>query len=303
MQSKRLYQTILPAAAALLMLGVTSTAHAALERVGPTSNDPRIGGFPAWYQDTSGLALEFCDPLTASEVDGGWCLLLPGDVTIPEQFPTNFFDEHFYYAVDASLTPATGGKALIRMAVESAFGAAVAPGEQITFSRIRVKLDPVPVSGTYHVIHPYGEEFIDAAAGDRIFFTDDVGIGAAGDFSGALNSRLGPFLVPSATPGGAEMPALTAANPTPDTDPAHFGGAFAATPYPGTGKAYLADPARLGPVTGSPLDPYIDSAGVSHNHNIFRIEGPAGSALGGFNADGTTIDFIETTDFTLQGRL
>jgi hypothetical protein len=300
---KRFHNAILSASAAVLMLGVTFPAHAALERVGPTSNDPRIGGFPAWYQDTTGLALEFCDPLTASEVDGGWCLLLPGDVTIPEAFPTNFFDEHFYYAGDAALVPATGGKALLRVALESAFTTAVRQGDQITFTRIRVRLDPVPLSGTYRFVHPYGEELIDAAAGDRIFFTDDIGIAAApGDFTAALNGRVGPFLVASATPGGAEMPALTAANPTPDTDPGHFGGAFAPTPYPGTGKAYLADPARLGPITGSSLPPFIDSTGALRDHNIFRIEGPAGSAIGGVNANGTTIDFIETTDFTLMGR-
>src|SRR4029077_15194325 len=109
---------------------------------------------------------------------------------------------------------------------------------------------PVPATGTYRFIHPYGEEVIDGVAGDRIFFSDDIGV-ARGDFSGALSSRMGPWLLPSATPGGAGMPALTAANPTPDTDPVHFGGVFTPTAYPGTGAAYIADPARIGPVTGS----------------------------------------------------
>ncbi|HZX93130.1 MAG TPA: cadherin-like domain-containing protein, partial [Myxococcales bacterium] len=116
-------------------------------------------------------------------------------------------------------------------------------------------------------------------------------------------SRMGPFLLPSQTPGGLEIAPVTAANPTPDTNPANFGGAFLATPYPFTGKAYIADPARSGPVTGSPLPQFTDSTGALRNHNIFRIEGPAGSALGGVNANGTTIDFIETTDFSLIGRL
>ena len=164
------------------------SAHAVLERVGPISTAPSIGGFPVWYQDTSGLALEFCDPQNASEVSGGWCLLLPGDVPItPEVFPTRFFDEHFYFAANASATTATGGKALLTLAEESAF--AVGParaGDQITFARIRVVLNPVPVSGTYRIIHPYGEELIDAVAGGRIFLTEDVGIGAPGDFSLSL---------------------------------------------------------------------------------------------------------------------
>jgi hypothetical protein len=304
MQS-RFHKSVLPALAALITAAVASPAYAVLERVGPTDNGPRGGGFPAWYQDTSGLGLEFCGPASQSELDGGWCLILPGDTVFPEVFPTSFFDEHFFFAGDAALTPVSGGKAILRVAVEAAFTSDVVQGGQITFSRIRVKLTDIPVTGTYRFIHPYGEESIDAEAGSPrgIFFTDDVGIGAAGDFSGALNSRLGPFLMASATPGGPELPAVTAANPTPDTDPAHFGGAFAPTPYPGTGAAYLADPARVGPVTGSSLPDFTDSTGALRNHNIFRIEGPPGSALGGFNADGTSIDFIETTDFTLAGRV
>ena len=178
----------------------------------------------------------------------------------------------------------------------------IVAGDQITFSRIRVVLNPVPVSGNYRFIHPYGEELLEGVAGDRIFFSDDVGV-AAGNFTGALRSRMGPFLLPSATPGGAEMPPLTAANPTPDTDPAHFGGVFTPTDYPNTGAAYIADPARIGPVTGSSLPDFIDSTGASRNHNIFRIEGPPGAGLGVDPLTGAIVDYAETTDFDLSGRL
>ena len=281
------------------------SAHAVLERVGPVSAAPSGGGYPAWYQDTTGIAVEFCSPQNQSELDGGWCLLLAGDVpATPEVFPTNFFDEHFYFAATAIMAHQTGAHSLLVLAEEGAFAVGpVVPGDQITFSRIRVKLDPVPVTGAYRFIHPYGEEIIQGEAGGRIFFTDDVGIGNPGDFSGALRSRMGPFLLPSATPGGAEMPPLTAANPTPDTDPAHFGGAFAPTPYPGTGAAYIADPSRIGPVTGSSLPNFIDSTGTSRNHNVFRIEGPPGSGLGIDPATGAIVDWAETTDFSLMGRL
>jgi len=285
---------------ALFMLSITFPAHAALQRVGPVSNAPTIGGYPTWYQDTTGLTLEFCDPLTQSEVDGGWCLLLPGDVTIPESFPTNFFDEHFYFAADSNLNPAQGGKAKLVIALEGAFATGPAtPGQQQTFARIRVLLSPVPVSGSYRFIHPYGEYTLDGVAGDRIFFTEDIGVACAlGDFTCALQGGIGPFLAPAVTPGGAEIPAVTAGNTTPDTDPAHFGGLFLPTPYPQTGKAYLADPARNGPVTGSPLARFTDSSGALRDHNIFRIEGPAGSNIGG-----PGIDFLETTDFALMGRV
>ncbi|MFL5248276.1 MAG: hypothetical protein ACJ79V_10680, partial [Myxococcales bacterium] len=231
---------ILGLSAAVLMLGLAFPAHAELERVGPTSNDPKVGGFPAWYQDKTGVAIEFCAPINQAEADSGHCNLVAGDAIAPEAFPTNFFDEHFYFAADASMTPATGGRALLVLAVESAFSAGVQDGAQIMFSRIRVRLEPLPATGTYRFIHPYGEEVIEGVAGDRIFSTDDVGIGAVGDFNGALTSRLGPFLLPSNTPGGAELPASTG-------------------PIPG--KLYIADPGRSGPVTGSTLPNFIDSTG------------------------------------------
>src|SRR4051812_21295789 len=286
----------------LLTLSITFPAHAALQRVGPVSNAPSIGGFPTWYQDKTGLALEFCDMLNQSELTGGWCLLLPPDVTtVPETFPTNFFDEHFYFAADAALDSTQGTRVKLTMSVESAFATGpVIAGDQQTFTRIRIEWPkPIPVTGTYRFIHPYGEERIDAVAGDRIFFTDDVGLACPkGDYSCLLVSRMGPFLLPSQTPGGLEIPPVTAANPTPDTNPANFGGAFLATPYPLTGKAYIADPARSGPVTGSPLPQFTDSTGALRNHNIFRIEGPAGSNIGG-----PGVDFLETFNFALQGRV
>lgn len=297
----------LKASVVAVMLATASlSAHAVLERVGPTSITPSVGGFPAWYQDTSGLALEFCGPLNQAEVDGGWCLLLPGDVpVVPEVFPTAYFDEHFWFAAGAAASPASGGRALLTLAVEAAFAVdAPRPGDQVAFSRIRVVLNPVPVTGTYRVIHPYGEELIQAEAGGKIFYTEDIGINCApGQFDCATQSRLGPFLLPSAAPGGAEMPPLTAENPTPDTNPTHFGGDFVPTPYPNTGRAYIADPGRIGPVTGSPLPDFTDSTGALRNHNVFRIEGPAGSGLGVDPLTGATVDYVETSDFSLMGRV
>src|SRR3954462_8537066 len=53
------HKSVLPALAALITAAGATPPHAARERVGPTDNGPRGGGFPAWYQDTSGLGLEF----------------------------------------------------------------------------------------------------------------------------------------------------------------------------------------------------------------------------------------------------
>lgn len=274
-------------ALAIALIAAAGPASAVLERVGPSDPAPNIGGFPAWYQDTTGLALEFCDPKNQAELDGGWCLLLPGDVgALPESFPGNFFDEHFWFAAGAGMTPASGGKALLTLAVEAAFAADVVPGGQVAFSRIRVVLNPVPMTGTYRIIHPYGEEVVHAVAGARIFITDDVGINCPpGQFDCATQSRLGPFLLPSNVPGGAEL--MPVAGPV-------------------AGKLYIADPNRLGPVTGSPLAPFKpfgNPAAVPRDHNIFRIEGPAGSRLGTDPATGVPVDYIETTDFSLMGRV
>jgi hypothetical protein len=273
-------------AALLVLLAVAlPAAHAGLARVGPISP---ANGYPAWYQDKTGVTVDFCSPLNASELAGGWCLLLTGDTTAPEVFPTSFFDEHFYWSAGANASVGTT-KALLVMALEGAFGGGpVLAGDQMVFARLRIVVNPVPASGDYTVYTPFGKfDFPGLIAGGRLFFTEDIGL-VPGDFTQALNGRIGPFLLPSAVPGGAEMPPLTAANPTPDTDPAHFGGAFAPTTYPGTGKSYIADPARIGPITGSPLPDFV-TAGGARNPNIFRVEGP------GFVA--------ETTDFALSGRL
>lgn len=262
------------AVAMLLAFGVGS-ASAELMRVGPTS---QVHGYPQWYQDKTGLALEFCSLTNQAELDGGHCLLLPGDTTVPEVFPSTFADEHFFWAADANMATANGGRALLVLGLEAAFAADVQPGGQIMFSRIRVRLDDVPATGTYRFVHPYGEEVIEAAAGDRIFFTDDTGINCPpGQFDCALQSRLGPFLLPSVEPGGAELPPVIG---------------------PAPGKLYIADPGRSGPVTGSTLPPFVDAQGQTRNHNIFRVEGPAGSNLGG-----PGIDYVETTNFTLMGRV
>src|SRR4051812_11776316 len=81
-----------------------------LQRVGPVANGPGGNGYPTWYQDKTGLTLDFCSPTSDAELTGGWCVLLPGDLTTtPESFPNNFFDEHFYFLANANGTTPNGG--------------------------------------------------------------------------------------------------------------------------------------------------------------------------------------------------
>jgi hypothetical protein len=295
-----------------------SPAYAVLERMGPIDKSPTVGGFPSWFQDKTGVTLEFCAPSTQAELDGGWCLLLTGDTTVPENFPTTFFDEHFYFAADnVLLEPNSGFRARLVIAQEAAFNTVpIADGQQSVFQRHRIFLTRLPLNGDYRVITPYQDvTYFNQVAGDRIFETNDIGI-ACSDFLCSLDGPNGPWLLPSATAGGAEVPPmpdlLTAA---PGTDP-FFDSAVAQgaapTGDPGTGKKYIADPARVGPITGSQLAPITvydidnqnpaNTKGVarSQDHNTFRVEVRASQADG----NGDLLMVLDgATNFTLQGRL
>ncbi len=236
---------------AVFMLLATD-ALAILKDFGPT--DP-ANGYPVWYRDLStnvsangqdfpqGLPLELCDSMTQNG-NGYLCNLLPEDPAPPaspgydpaqpRDFATNFPHESFYFLADAAI--AGGGdfaNAGLGLALEAAFGGDVAPGNQITFARVRIRID-INTPGNYRITHPYGVlNFPNVPAGGRaINFTEDIGIGNPGDFSGALAGAIGPFL-------------------TWDTDfPIVIGE-----------DVFIGDPAVAHTVTGSPF-----------GTNVFRIE-------------------------------
>lgn len=256
---------------AVALAFVAGGVNAELARLGPVDTAAGGNGFPKWYQDKTGLALDFCAPKTQADLDNGMCLILPADVpggTVPEVFPTKYSDEHFYWAADAKLDTRGPGaiaeSATLVLALEAAFAnGGPVPGDQQVFGRIRVKITSVPNAGTYTITHPYGVEvFPDMQAGDKLFFTDDVGITCPkGSFDCALATRVGPFVVPADVPGGTPKPRLV-------------------TP---TGT-WLSDAALPEYVTGSP-----------YGTNIFRIEGPG--------IGGPGIDVLETNLFTVMGKV
>ena len=195
-------------------------------QVGPVSSE---NGFPVWYRDSStpSVRLDACldaqDPL---------CGFLPGDLpddAQPISFPDNFPEEFFYQRANASTTMPNGGKVLADLALEGAFGGGpVLDGDQMVFSRVRIKITNVPAGTTYTVTHPYGVERVTASDKNLIFVTDDVGL-TPGDFTGALKGRHSPFLRwPTGAPAG-----------------------------------YLGDPAIEHTITGSP---YLDAAGQPQNY-------------------------------------
>ncbi len=188
-------------AAALLLAAAVPSAQAALNAVDPGPYVAANGFFPAWYQDTNAVTLDLCLS-TAAGPNGPMCVLLPNpgifDDTLPIVFPTNFPDESFWFTGDASI--AAGNVTLDYIsALEAAFGGGVpAANDQIAFARIRIRAD-LPANapaGAYTVTHPYGVEVFNVTAGGTraINLTRDIGIGAPGDFTGALAGDIGPFL-------------------------------------------------------------------------------------------------------------
>lgn len=189
-------------------------------------------GFPLWFGDEKGLRLQLC--LDAN----GLCLSPLPDPTQPPSVTdtaTNFPEETFWWAAEADIVSASGGKIQLVLALEAAFTTdAPTVGEQIAFGRVRVRLGKVRPGATYRITHPYGVDSVIADGDGQARFTEDIGpLGSPADFSQVLRSRIGPFLT---------------------WDPA-------VAPAPPAG--YIGDPNLPHRVTGSPFAT-----------NFFRVEGP-----------------------------
>jgi len=94
-----------------------------LASAGPT--DP-ANGFPTFYQDKTGRALEACldatDPLDSCGLIGAGAV---PDPTQPIVFPTNFPQEFFYWTANARIKPLAGNKSFradLTVGLEGAFG-------------------------------------------------------------------------------------------------------------------------------------------------------------------------------------
>ncbi len=251
------------AAGAAIMPGTNGPGLAA---VGPVS---ATDGFPVWYKDKTGLRLENCvaaaDPLCPARGP-------LEDESAPLSFPGNYPDEGFYLLADANMTTANGGNARAVVALEQAFSSGpVVDGDQVTFARIRYKITNAKDGVDYKFTSPAGVKTVQTSKPGLVFDTEDIGIGAKGDFSGALGGRVGPFLTWDTFPSD---PALKPVNGR-DT--------------------YVGDGATLHKITGSP-----------YGTNVFRVEGPGvnGSATDACpTVGGPVADCIETDLFTLQGKL
>jgi hypothetical protein len=202
---RRLPSAVVAGLLAVALSGVGLVALAApaaaapLTEVSPVDN---ATGFPFWFGDGGNQAqgldpvrLELClddeqDPLCPVVGDRP----SPGQpLSVPENFP----DESFWWSADALIQTPAGIRARLVLGQEAAFGGAgaVAVGEQVAFSRLRIRIDGLPAGASYHVTTPYGERDVESSDRGRVFVTEDQGcLGAPCDFRAGLNGQVGPFL-------------------------------------------------------------------------------------------------------------
>ncbi len=168
-----------------------STAGATLTAVGPTSQ--QTGGFPRYFTDANNTRLELC--LDQS----GNCLAAFPDPAAPPSLPDNFPDESFWFDATADV-PIPGpngvaGQALLVMATEAAFANDVVDGDQIAFSRIRLRVRGGFPNQDYTFTYPYGSRKLRTDANGGVSFTSDVGCFTFPcDWSQVLRGEIGPFL-------------------------------------------------------------------------------------------------------------
>src|SRR4051812_4371902 len=168
-----------------------------LAQVGPVAKN----GFPAWYKDKNGTRLEPC-----LDIADPMCIMgaLPqADQPVTKDDVTgNFPDEFFYQSADSGIAnvgapDAQGklGKALAVTSLEGAFAADPAPGGEMVFARLRLRVTSGLRGDTnYLFVHPYGERTIKTDPNtDNLFVTEDLGT-APGIFTDALKGRIAPFL-------------------------------------------------------------------------------------------------------------
>lgn len=294
----QLYKKSIAACTAAVVLA--QPALAVLQRQGPID---AAHGFPAWFQDRNGVALEICtinDPVNGlAVVGGGLCAIAnapaPDGVQVaPEVFPNNFASEHFYTLTGATLNTAGqgaigpvapgAGRVVFNFALEGGFATgSPAQGQQLWFARWRVNHTSVACTGnhTYYTPTAAPQTFAGSARG-RIFETSDIGLGNP---AAVMNGSIGPFLLASDVPGGA-----------------------AKAPFMGPdGKKYLSDTTGTTAITGSLIPNALANSGNAFvppeikampYTNYVAVEGP-GVVTG--NCAATELAY-STNAFSLFGR-
>jgi hypothetical protein len=289
--------------------------------VGPI--DPRVA-FPLWYQDELGVKLQLCLDTTATN---NLCVTQP-PVAAPPFVTTaniNFPDEAFYWYADARITRSIGGNVRLVLAKEAAFTTPLPSiGNQITFDRIRVRIDNLTPGATYTITHPFGVMTATANADGGIVINSSLKTtttaSTAATTSGRTTDGFDATVAPTTTAdiliidGEAAAPTdgtIVAAkgsgsgggssaeiNTTEDigcgSAPCDFRASLEGkisrflkwdpAVAPAAPVGYLGNPNTTHAITGSPF-----------NTNIFKVDGP--------NVGGPGVNSIQTNLFTLAGKL
>ena len=189
---------------ALLVFSLCQSASAELAAVGPVNS---TNGFPSWYMDENGLALELC-------LDLGKCFFDAPIISNSFSQQIGFGEKASYWSANAQLSvgPGGAGTATLDMALEASFGGNVtgsipADGEQITFFQISIgPINNLVPGGVYRVTHPFGvlSNLVADTSGVIARQRQDIGCATApcDDFAAVLASGIGPFLRwdPAVTP-------------------------------------------------------------------------------------------------------
>ncbi|MFE4544950.1 hypothetical protein [Arthrobacter sp. NPDC056727] len=247
---------------------VTQANPSKLTAVGPVNTEY---GFPSWYEDSNKTRVELC-----LDAENPLCGFLPGDIpdgTAPISFPDNFPEEAFYMLAGSQLDLPGGGKAVLVLGLEAAFANTVTQGDQVVFGRQRIVVKGGPANSTLTFQHPYGTITIDTDGTGAGKLVEDISP-AAGNFSTALKSNIGPFL---------------------KWDPATA---------PAAPEGYLGDPGQDHTVTGSPFGYNkfsVSGGGVSLETDQFTVQGKI-STNQGVNTDSAVLNGAMIDVFASSGN-
>jgi len=180
-----------------MVLGICQSTSAELAVVGPVNS---VNGFPSYYMDENGLALQLC--LTSPTCNFDPSTGIPFSTTI------GFGQKAYYWSADGVISSVGSGgigSAPLHMALTASFSGSttsVTPvnGNQIAFVRISVgPITGLSANQVYKVTHPYGvlTNLRTDSSGTIPIQIQDIGCALApcGGFSAALGAGIGPFLI------------------------------------------------------------------------------------------------------------
>jgi len=251
-----------------LVLALASAASAQLVPKGALGPDSPSNGFPKYVKDINGVKLDLPTPPIGDGVTAPTMIFDPVIPDNPWSVATGFGAEAFFFLAESVINLPSGGRALVVMGIEAAYGAEDPrndPPDQFLFARLRLRID-APSLGTYTAITPWGNSTF------TVTTLDTRNINHTFDWGGFAP-------IPTATPPVPSSVERILYSPTP------WRFLKANTMAPGV------DPNQW---IGDGVTPSTITGGFN-GVNVFRIEGP--------NIGGPGLDSIESNLFTVSGHI